>query len=122
MRALEFQQVPFKSKCSLLTLMQSVAVTVCSRVGLARVNSFCICWLAEGVRIFFCWLVRIISSSFYMVAGWLKAPWQDFLVGKDYFSFFTCGWLAEGLLAASRLVRGHGGTFVPLICQILDTL
>ena len=79
-------------------------------------------------------------------AGWLKALEFFLLVGKNYFFFvlhggwlaegsmagffgwqglfffFICGWLAEGLLAASRLVRGHGGTFVPLICQILDTL
>ena len=46
-----------------------------------------------------------------------KHQWKSWL----FFYFCIC-WLAESFLAPIRLVRGHGGTFVPLICQILATL
>ena len=68
---------------------------------LARI---CICWLAIFfLAQFFSWQRFVLL--FYTSVGWLKACWQDFLVGKMCFFLFYNYWLAEGLLAGSRLVR-----------------
>ena len=63
--------MPFEPEYSFMTLMQSVAVTVCGWQGL-------------------------ILFAF---AGCLKAPWHFFGWQGLFPLLFTCGWLAEGLLA-----------------------
>ena len=62
------------------------------------------------------WAMKLGKCQF-MIIFFKKHQWKSWL----FFYFCIC-WLAESFLAPIRLVRGHGGTFVPLICQILATL